>query len=308
MPPIGLSAASNELRFPHMPQTATANILSILETDFSGVVEEWLGTQVKEGVKRSDLFSDSESRAQNQELLKAFVKGIRVGVVNEEFSLEDDAWEDLRAVLSDVSKERVGRGVTPTEMATFVLALKAPLFKRLEAMPGVEGGKLVREVLMVTRLVDAFAIYTNEIFIGERDQIIERQRQEMLELSTPVVELWDRVLTLPLIGTLDSVRAQEVMENLLQTILERQAEVVIMDITGVGTVDTQVAQHLLRAAAAVRLMGAECIISGISPMIAQTMVQLGIDVGTVSTRSSIRAALSDALQKVGYVIKTTEAS
>ncbi|MCA0997790.1 STAS domain-containing protein [Alloyangia pacifica] len=291
-----------------MPQTATANILTILETDFSGVVEEWLGTQVKEGVKRSDLFSDSESRGQNQELLKAFVKGIRAGVVNEEFSLDDDAWEDLRAVLADVSKERVGRGVTPTEMATFVLALKAPLFKRLEAMPGVEGGKLIRDVLMVTRLVDAFAIYTNEIFIGERDQIIERQRQEMLELSTPVVELWDRVLTLPLIGTLDSARAQEVMENLLQTILERQAEVVIMDITGVGTVDTQVAQHLLRAAAAVRLMGAECIISGISPMIAQTMVQLGIDVGTVSTRSSIRTALSDALQKVGYVIKTSEAS
>ncbi|MBE9639677.1 STAS domain-containing protein [Salipiger mangrovisoli] len=291
-----------------MPQTATANILTILETDFSGVVEEWLGTQVKEGVKRSDLFSDSESRAQNQELLKAFGKGVRAGVVNEEFSLDDDAWEDLRAVLADVSKERVSRGVTPTEMATFVLALKAPLFKRLEAMPGVEGMKLIRDVLMVTRLVDAFAIHTNEIFIGERDQIIERQRQEMLELSTPVVELWDRVLTLPLIGTLDSARAQEVMENLLQTILERQAEVVIMDITGVGTVDTQVAQHLLRAAAAVRLMGAECIISGISPMIAQTMVQLGIDVGTVSTRSSIRTALSDALQRVGYVIKKNEAS
>ncbi|MFD1343154.1 STAS domain-containing protein [Litorisediminicola beolgyonensis] len=291
-----------------MPQTATANILTILETDFLGVVEEWLGSQVKEGVKRSDLFSDSESRAQNQELLKAFVKGVRAGVVNEEFNLEDDAWEDLRAVLADVSKERVSRGVTPTEMATFVLALKEPLFKRLEAMPGVEGGKLIRDVLMVTRLVDAFAIHTNEIFIAERDQIIERQRQEMLELSTPVVELWDRVLTLPLIGTLDSARAQEVMENLLQTILERQAEVVIMDITGVGTVDTQVAQHLLRAAAAVRLMGAECIISGISPMIAQTMVQLGIDVGTVSTRSSIRTALSDALQKVGYVIKTSEAS
>lgn len=291
-----------------MPQTATANILTILETDFSGVVEEWLGTQVKEGVKRSDLFSDSESRAQNQELLKAFTKGIRAGVVNEEFSLDDDEWEDLRAVLADVSKERVGRGVTPTEMATFVLALKAPLFKRLEAMTDVESGKLISDVLMVTRLVDAFAIYTNEIFIAERDQIIERQRQEMLELSTPVVELWDRVLTLPLIGTLDSARAQEVMENLLQTILERQAEVVIMDITGVGTVDTQVAQHLLRAAAAVRLMGAECIISGISPMIAQTMVQLGIDVGTVSTRSSIRTALADALQKVGYVIKTSEVS
>ena len=191
-------------------------------------------------------------------------------------------------------------------MATFVLALKTPLFKRLETMLDSDHGMLIRDVMLVTRLVDAFAIYTNEIFILEREQIIDRQRQEMLELSTPVVELWDRVLTLPLIGTLDSARAQEVMENLLQTILERQAEVVIMDITGVGTVDTQVAQHLLRAAAAVRLMGAECIISGISPMIAQTMVQLGIDVGTVSTRSSIRTALSDALMTVGYVIKKTE--
>ncbi|APX24440.1 MAG: anti-anti-sigma factor [Rhodobacteraceae bacterium] len=289
-----------------MPRSATANILTILETSFDGVVEEWLGTQVQEGVKRSDLFSDAESRTQNADLLKAFSKGVRAGVVDEEFSLEDEAWEDLRVVLADVSKERVSRGVTPTEMATFVLALKAPLFKRLEEHLNDDQGVLIRDVLLVTRLVDAFAVYTNEIFIAERDQIIDRQRQEMLELSTPVVELWDRVLTLPLIGTLDSARAQEVMENLLETILERQAEVVIMDITGVGTVDTQVAQHLLRAAAAVRLMGAECIISGISPMIAQTMVQLGIDVGTVSTRSSIRTALADALQKVGYVIKTTE--
>ena len=289
-----------------MPQSATANILTVLDTDFKGIIEEWLGTQVKEGVKRSDLFSDAESRNQNRELLKAFSKGVRDGISGEDFDFDDTQWDDLRAVLTDVSRERVNRGVTPTEMATFVLALKTPLFKRLEAMQDSEHGVLIRDVMLVTRLVDAFAIYTNEIFILEREQIIDRQRQEMLELSTPVVELWDRVLTLPLIGTLDSARAQEVMENLLQTILERQAEVVIMDITGVGTVDTQVAQHLLRAAAAVRLMGAECIISGISPMIAQTMVQLGIDVGTVSTRSSIRTALSDALLTVGYVIKKTE--
>ena len=281
-----------------MPQSATANILTVLDTDFKGIIEEWLGTQVKEGVKRSDLFSDAESRNQNRELLKAFSKGVHDGISGEDFDFDDTQWDDLRAVLTDVSRERVNRGVTPTEMATFVLALKAPLFKRLEAMQDSEHGVLIRDVMLVTRLVDAFAIYTNEIFILEREQIIDRQRQEMLELSTPVVELWDRVLTLPLIGTLDSARAQEVMENLLQTILERQAEVVIMDITGVGTVDTQVAQHLLRAAAAVRLMGAECIISGISPMIAQTMVQLGIDVGTVSTRSSIRTALSDALLTV----------
>jgi len=289
-----------------MPQSATANILTVLDTDFKGIIEEWLGTQVKEGVKRSDLFSDAESRNQNRELLKAFSKGVRDGVTGEDFDFDDNQWDDLRAVLADVSRERVNRGVTPTEMATFILALKTPLFKRLESLLDVDQGVLIRDVMLVTRLVDAFAIYTNEIFIVEREQIIDRQRQEMLELSTPVVELWDRVLTLPLIGTLDSARAQEVMENLLQTILERQAEVVIMDITGVGTVDTQVAQHLLRAAAAVRLMGAECIISGISPMIAQTIVQLGIDVGTVSTRSSIRTALSDALLTVGYVIKKTE--
>ncbi|KFE33400.1 STAS domain-containing protein [Thioclava atlantica] len=286
-----------------MPHSSTVNILHILETDFSMIVEEWLGTQVHEGVKRSDLFSDAESRAQNAELLKSFAKGVRNAAVDGDFDLEDAAWEDLRAVLADVTKERVKRGVTPTEMATFVLALKAPLFGRLEARLNDDPASLIREVLLVTRLVDAFAIYTNEVFIAEREQVIERQREEMLELSTPVVELWDRVLTLPLIGTLDSARAQEVMENLLQTILERQAEVVIVDITGVSTVDTQVAQHLLRAAAAVRLMGAECIISGISPMIAQTMVQLGIDVGTVSTRSSIRTALADALKTVGYSIQ-----
>ncbi|OSP54378.1 STAS domain-containing protein [Pseudoruegeria sp. SK021] len=286
-----------------MPQAATATILTILETKFSAIVEQWLGTQVKEGVKRSDLFSDSESRAQNAELLKAFAKGVRAGVTDDDFDLADPAWEDLRAVLADVTKERVSRGVTPTEMATFVLALKVPLFAQLQKTLPDNPSSLIFDVLMVTRLVDAFAIYTNEVFIAEREQIIERQREEMLELSTPVVELWDRVLTLPLIGTLDSARAQEVMENLLETILQRQAEVVILDITGVSTVDTQVAQHLLRAAAAVRLMGAECIISGISPMIAQTMVQLGIDVGTVSTRSSIRTALADALGKVGYTIQ-----
>ncbi|MBO0345222.1 STAS domain-containing protein [Roseibium limicola] len=285
-----------------MPQTDTATILRILEVDFNSIVEEWVGSQIEEGVKRSDLFSDSENRAQNVELLRSFAKGVRAGVVDSEFDLKDTAWEDLRATLSDITKERVKRGVTPTEMATFVLALKAPMFERLKKELADNPEGLIGEVLMISRLVDAFGIYTNEVFINEREQIIERQRLEMMELSTPVVELWDRVLTLPLIGTLDSARAQEVMENLLETIMQRQARVVIVDITGVGTVDTQVAQHLLRTAAAVRLMGAECIISGISPMIAQTMVQLGIDVGTVSTRSSIRSALDDALKKMGYEI------
>ncbi len=285
-----------------MPQSDTATILKILETDFNVIIEEWAGSQIEEGVKRSDLFSDKENRAQNTELLKSFSKGIRAGVVDGEFDLKDPAWEDLRASLTDITKERVKRGVTPTEMATFILAIKAPMFTRLKEELAESPTALVNEILMLSRLIDAFSIFTNEVFIVEREQIIERQRLEMMELSTPVVELWDKVLTLPLIGTLDSARAQEVMENLLETIMQRQARVVIVDITGVGTVDTQVAQHLLRTAAAVRLMGADCIISGISPTIAQTMVQLGIDVGAVSTRSSIRTALADALKTMGYEI------
>ncbi len=285
-----------------MPQSDTATILKILETDFNAIIEEWAGSQIEEGVKRSDLFSDKENRAQNTELLKSFSKGIRAGVVDGEFDLKDPAWEDLRASLTDITKERVKRGVTPTEMATFILAIKAPMFERMKGELADSPTALVNEILMLSRLIDAFSIFTNEVFIVEREQIIERQRLEMMELSTPVVELWDKVLTLPLIGTLDSARAQEVMENLLETIMQRQARVVIVDITGVGTVDTQVAQHLLRTAAAVRLMGADCIISGISPTIAQTMVQLGIDVGAVSTRSSIRTALADALKTMGYEI------
>ena len=288
-----------------MVQSATATTQQILEESFNKIIEEWLGSQIDEGVKRGDLFSDEESRSQNAELLRAFAKGVRNGTSGDDFDMREAAWEDLRAVLADVTKERVSRGVTPTEMATFVLALKQPLIERLRKRLAEDLGQMVSEIIYLSRLIDAFAVYTNEVFIEEREAIIDRQREEMMELSTPVVELFDKVLTLPLIGTLDSARAQDVMENLLETILQRQAEVVIMDITGVNTVDTQVAQHLLRAAAAVRLMGAECIISGISPMIAQTMVQLGIDVGTVSTRSSIRSALVDALTKVGYEIKKT---
>ena len=220
-----------------------------------------------------------------------------------EFDLQDEHWADLRGILSEITHERVERGVLPGEMAALILALKTPLFERLTEKLESDPERLIEEVLLLSKAIDAFAIYSNEVFIAEREQVIERQRDEMMELSTPVVELWDKVLTLPLIGTLDSLRAQEVMESLLQAIVERQAEVVIVDITGVKTVDTQVAQHLLRTAAAVRLMGARCIISGISPKIAQTMVELGVDVGEVRTRSSLRSALMDALTSVGVAIR-----
>ena len=285
-----------------MAETNLKTVLEILKDDADAVLSEWIEQADEDGAKRSDLFSEREERDQAASLLRAFRSGIRDGYREGGFDLHDDHWADLRGILAEITHERVERGVLPGEMAAFVLALKVPLFERLKERLAGEPDRLLDEILLVSKAIDAFAMHTNEVFIAEREQVIERQRDEMLELSTPVVELWDKVLTLPLIGTLDSLRAQEVMENLLQAIVDRQAEVVIVDITGVKTVDTQVAQHLLRTAAAVRLMGAQCIVSGISPKIAQTMVQLGVDVGEVRTRSSIRNALTDALTAVGVAI------
>ncbi|WP_031554620.1 STAS domain-containing protein [Parvularcula oceani] len=281
-------------------------LVALLNEQFDAIVEAWIATQKDEGVRRSDLFSAKETRAQTVRLLTAFRNGVAEAETGEDLDLRADEWAELRETLSDLGRERVERGMTPTEMATFVAALKSPLFHSLRERMAGSPDALIEEVWHITRIVDAFALYTTEVFIAERELVIERQRTEMLELSTPVVQLWDDILALPLIGTMDSVRAQDVMENLLEAIVERKAEIVIIDITGVQTVDTQVAQHLLRTAAAVRLMGAECVISGISPRIAQTMVQLGVDVGEVVTSGSIQNALTYAFRKVGVRIAAEE--
>ena len=275
--------------------------LKVLDERFDDLLKRWTEAQSEEGVQRTDVFSRKEVREQSTRLLKAFRDAANGGdMANPDVSGE--AWAPLRDALREVSEERTERGVTPTQMANFIHALKIPLFEFLTERLD-DSRVLAAELITAARAVDAFALYTAEAFIEQRERIIERQRAEMIELSSPVVELWKGILAIPLIGALDSARAQEVMENLLEAIVERQAEIVIVDITGVRTVDTQVAQHLLRTAAAVRLMGAECIISGISPLIAQTMVQLGVDVGEVLTRASIRDALIHGFNRLGYDIQ-----
>jgi rsbT co-antagonist protein RsbR len=184
----------------------------------------------------------------------------------------------------------------------FVFSLKEPLMARLRAEIGVDADGLAQEIGNVSRLLDALGLYTVEVFQRSRDEIIARQQQDMLELSTPVVSLWDGILALPMIGTLDSARTQVVMEALLQRIVERQAAVAIIDITGVPTVDTLTAQHLLKTITAARLMGAECIISGIRPQIAQTIVHLGVDLGGVTTKASLADAFRLALQRTGRAV------
>jgi rsbT co-antagonist protein RsbR len=208
----------------------------------------------------------------------------------------------VQEMLGDLSHARAMNGYTPTETATFVLSLKRPLFTRMRQELGQDAATLADEVWTITALVDKLALYTTEVYAKGREELIRRQQLDMLELSTPVVQLWDNVLALPLIGTLDSARTQVVMENLLHKIVETGAAIAIIDITGVPTVDTLVAQHLLKTVAAARLMGADCIISGIRPQIAQTIVHLGVELSNVVTKANLADAFAVALQKTGATI------
>jgi rsbT co-antagonist protein RsbR len=211
------------------------------------------------------------------------------------------AMDPVRAFLGDFSRTRAQQGFSPTETATFVFSLKAPLFRLLrEDAPSAD--VLAERVWAVTEIVDGLGLYTTEAYQRGREELIQRQQADMLELSTPVVSLWDGVLALPMIGTLDSARTQVVMETLLQRIVETGAEIAIVDITGVPTVDTLTAQHLIKTVTAARLMGAECIISGIRPQIAQTIVHLGVDLGGVTTKASLADAFRVALARTGRAV------
>jgi rsbT co-antagonist protein RsbR len=194
------------------------------------------------------------------------------------------------------------QGFSPAETATFIFSLKQPLFTQIRKERGESVETLVNEVWQIATLLDKLGLYTTEVYQQSREEVIQRQQQELLELSTPVVKLWDGVLALPLIGTLDSARTQVVMENLLQTIVTTGAAMTIIDITGVPVVDTLVAQHLLKTVAAARLMGTDCIISGIRPQIAQTIVHLGLELHTITTKATLADALALALQRLQFSV------
>jgi rsbT co-antagonist protein RsbR len=216
-------------------------------------------------------------------------------------------WSAAREMLDEVSRSRGQQGFSPSETATFVFSLKQPLFARLRRELGKDPEALAEETWRATELLDRLGLYTTEVYQRTREHVIARQQQEMLELSTPVVKLWDGILALPLIGTLDSARTQVVMESLLQRIVETGAEVAIIDITGVPTVDTLVAQHLIKTVTAARLMGADCIISGIRPQIAQTIVHLGVNLADVITKASLADAFAVALTRRGLTVARAQA-
>lgn len=262
-------------------------------TNDQDVLAEWVQLQLSSGGLRSDLMKERELRDQCSEFISLFKAAVASGAT---FSQTAPEWASLRDFLSGVSRSRALQGFAPSETATFVLSLKQPLFSRIRNSV-TDSAALADAFWSVTSVLDKLALYTTEAFLKSREDVIRRQQQELLELSTPVVELWTGILALPLIGTLDSARTQVVMESLLQAIVRTGASIAIIDITGVPTVDTLVAQHLLKTVAAARLMGADCIISGIRPQIAQTIVHLGVDLSEVSTKATLADAFTLALRK-----------
>jgi rsbT co-antagonist protein RsbR len=270
------------------------NISEILKKFDVALLDSWLGelkaSYVQTGMK------EAEVRRECTE----FMDLIRSAAQSGSMDVRSPSWSPVRDFLNQISRSRALAGANPTQTATFVFSLKRPIFDRLRVEAGKDADLLADQIWAVTQLVDELGLLTTEAFSKTREEVIGRQQQEMLELSTPVVKLWDGVLALPMIGTLDSARTQVVMETLLQRIVETGAEIAIIDITGVPTVDTLVAQHLLKTVTAARLMGADCIISGIRPQIAQTIVHLGVDLADVITKASLADAFTLALKRSGY--------
>jgi rsbT co-antagonist protein RsbR len=281
-----------------MPESKS-KLPGIIKKHEAALLADWTKEQTTKVSRQQALMKESEIREQCSEFLRLFAEGLQ-GSGFREFSSRE--WDRMREFLASISRSRTSAGLSPSETATFVFSLKKPLFGVLREELGKDGAALGDEVWIATSLLDQFGLYTTEIHQKAREAVILRQQQEMLELSTPVVKLWEGIVAVPLIGTLDSARTQVVMEALLQNIVRTNSAVAIIDITGVPTVDTLVAQHLIKTVTAARLMGAECIISGIRPQIAQTIVHLGVALGNVVTKSSLADAFRLALVKTGATI------
>lgn len=269
----------------------------------AGREDEVLTQWVQEAGGASVRVTDGARRAMRgeaEEVLRALRGGLEAGADPRAF--EATPWAELRDALSDLSRSRAAQGQSAGDTSFFVLALKRPLFTVLQAALVDQADRQMAAVWPISTLVDSMAQWTVSTYQHSREEIIRRQQNDLLELSTPVIKLFDGVLAVPMIGTLDSNRTQVVMETLLERIVETGAKLAIIDITGVPTVDTLVAQHLLKTVSAIRLMGAECIISGIRPQIAQTIVHLGIDLQGVASKGSLADALQLALDQMGYEV------
>jgi rsbT co-antagonist protein RsbR len=277
---------------------------SIVAKNQKTILDQWVKMQTAGGVLSSGQIDEAELRNQCSRFLDAFRVALESGSLAD---IDRAEWEPTRDVLDEVCRTRAVQGFTPSQTATFVFSLKQPIFDTLRREVGADASRFADEVWAATTLLDQLGLHTTEVYQKSREEVIARQQEEMMELSTPVVELGEGVLALPLIGTLDSARTQVVMENMLQRIVDSGAEIAIIDITGVPTVDTLVAQHLIKTVQAARLMGADCIISGIRPQIAQTIVHLGLELDVIS-KATMADAFGLALRRTGRTVTRVDAA
>ena len=280
-----------------MPQNKSMLLPELLAKRESEILKDWIAEQMRSRGPAGAGIKDEDLRRQSAEFLNAFQKASQDGD-----DIHAESWSRVRDILTDVSREQARQGVNPADIALFIFSLKQIVFRVLQSETGKDSEVFAREIWSATQILDRLGLFTTQVAMKSREEVIARQQAEMLELSTPVVKLWDGILALPLIGTLDSERTQVVMQNLLEEIVRTGASIAVIDITGVPTVDTLVAQHLLKTVAAARLMGAECIISGIRPQIASTIVHLGVDLGDVSTKATLADAFASALRRSNLAV------
>uniref|UniRef100_A0A7C3EA85 STAS domain-containing protein n=1 Tax=Gracilinema caldarium TaxID=215591 RepID=A0A7C3EA85_9SPIR len=272
-------------------------LINLLKNHEEELLSLWITEQKNNSMLKTELMPEADIRQQSAEFLSELIKALASAQFSTDIKLS--SWDTLRNNLEKTVKARTRFGLSHVETSLFILSLKNPLAQLAAKEPGMTTEPLLALIQEINIILDNLALSIVEIYIKNREEIIKRQQEEMMELSTPVVKLWDKVLTLPLIGTLDSARTQVVMESLLQAIVETQSTVAIIDITGVPTVDTLVAQHLMKTVAAARLMGADCIISGIRPQIAQSMVHLGVSFNDIITKATLADAIRYAFSLIG---------
>jgi rsbT co-antagonist protein RsbR len=275
-----------------------SKLAQVVEKQEQAIITDWLEKLESSGRKLSAA-ERQESVRQAREFVAAMRTALQKGGTD---GISREEWRPVRDFLADLSASRAKAGYKPGETAAFVFSLKQPLFSALQAEHGSDAAALAEDTWRATLLLDELGLITIESFQRTREDVISRQQQDLLELSTPVVRLWENILALPLIGTLDSARTQVVMQNLLDAIVQTRSDYAIIDITGVPVVDTLVAQHLLKTVAAARLMGADCLISGIRPQIAQTIIHLGVDLTGVTTKATLADAFLVALKRSGHAV------
>lgn len=258
----------------------------ILKEKKEAILNLWITKQMAQ----DSYFNAEDQKEDSEDFLDAFLGALNESNINDQ---DAKAFEKVHDILMGISVSRAKRGFTPRETAVYMFTFKEALLEAL-SQDISDPVKLYEDSLKISKIIDNMAILTFEGYIKGREDVISRQTDEITEISTPVIRVWDGVVALPIIGTLDSARTQVVMENLLQQIVETGSTIAILDISGVPAVDSLVAQHLIKTVSATRLLGAECIISGIRPEIAQIVVHLGIDLSNIITKSTLASALQTA--------------